>query len=54
MASEGSLEDKISDKQATEWARQIAEVYGALKKDQPLEIEQLVHVAPEECSTLDA
>lgn len=44
----------IGEKQATEWAKQIAAIYGALKKDKPLEIEQLVHVAPEERSTLDA
>lgn len=43
-----------TDKQAREWANQIAKVYGAVKKDNPLEIEQLVHVAPEERATLDA
>lgn len=42
-----------TDKQAREWANQIAKVYGAVKKDNPLEIEQLVHVAPEERATLD-
>lgn len=44
----------ISEKQATEWASQIAKVYGAVKKDDPLEIEQLVHVAPEERGSLNA
>ncbi|SAI67741.1 CRISPR-associated protein Cas7/Cse4/CasC%2C subtype I-E/ECOLI [Bordetella ansorpii] len=44
----------IAQKKATEWASQIAKVYGAVKKDQPLEIEQLVHIAPEERETLDA
>lgn len=44
----------IGEKQATEWAGQIARVYGAVKKDSPLEIEQLVHVAPEERASLDA
>lgn len=44
----------IGEKQAKEWAGQIAKVYGAIKKDKPLEIEQLVHVAPEERATLDA
>ena len=44
----------IGEKQAKEWAGQIAKVYGAVKKDNPLEIEQLVHVAPEERATLDA
>lgn len=43
-----------TDKQAREWAGQIAKVYGAVKKDNPLEIEQLVHVAPEERATLDS
>lgn len=44
----------VGEKQAKEWAGQIAKVYGAVKKDNPLEIEQLVHVAPEERATLDA
>lgn len=44
----------IGGKQAAEWAGQIAKVYGAAKKDDPLEIEQLVHVAPEERASLDA
>lgn len=43
-----------SEKQARDWAGQIAKVYGAVKKDNPLEIEQLVHVAPEERATLDS
>ncbi|MBB3101733.1 type I-E CRISPR-associated protein Cas7/Cse4/CasC [Azomonas macrocytogenes] len=44
----------IGEKQATEWAGQIAKVYGAVKKDNPLEIEQLVHIAPQERASLDA
>ncbi|MCY1291693.1 CRISPR system Cascade subunit CasC [compost metagenome] len=44
----------VSEKQATDWAAQIAKVYGAVKKDNPLEIEQLVHIAPEERASLDA
>jgi CRISPR system Cascade subunit CasC len=44
----------IAEKQATEWASQVAQVYGAVKKDNPLEIEQLVHVAPEERQSLNA
>ena len=43
-----------TEKQAREWAGQIAKVYGAVKKDNPLEIEQLVHVAPEERATLNS
>ncbi len=46
------LEGGIKEKQAQEWAAKIAEVYGAAKKDAPLEIEQLVHIAPEEEKTL--
>lgn len=44
----------VGEKQAREWAGEIAKVYGAAKKDNPLEIEQLVHIAPEERTTLDA
>lgn len=44
----------VAEKQAREWAGQIAKVFGAVKKDNPLEIEQLVHVAPEERTTLNA
>ncbi|NLC36091.1 MAG: type I-E CRISPR-associated protein Cas7/Cse4/CasC [Alcaligenaceae bacterium] len=43
----------IAEKQAAEWAGKIAGVFGAIKKDDPLEIEQLVHVAPEERDSLD-
>lgn len=46
------LEGGIKEKQAQEWAAKIAAVYGAAKKDAPLEIEQLVHIAPEEEKTL--
>lgn len=44
----------VAEKQAREWASQIAQVYGAVKKEAPLDIEQLVHIAPEEWATLDA
>lgn len=44
----------VGEKQAADWAGQIAKVYGAVKKDNPLEIEQLVHIAPEERTSLDA
>lgn len=43
----------VAEKKAKDWAEEIAKEYGALKKDVPLEIEQLVHVAPEERKTLD-
>lgn len=44
----------IPEKQAAAWATDIAKVYGAVKKDKPQEIEQLVHVSGEEKQTLDA
>ena len=44
----------ISDKNARDWAAQIAAVYGAVKKDKAPEIEQLVHISPAERATLDA
>lgn len=44
----------IKEKDAQEWASKIAGVYGAVKKDNPLEIEQLVHIAPEERQSLTA
>jgi CRISPR system Cascade subunit CasC len=43
----------IDEKKATDWASQIAQVYGSVKKDKPLEIEQLVHIAPEERLSLN-
>ncbi|TJZ70708.1 type I-E CRISPR-associated protein Cas7/Cse4/CasC [Chitiniphilus eburneus] len=45
----------IGDKKAREWSEKIAGVYGAVKKekDKELEIEQLVHIAPEERDALD-
>ncbi|AXW61442.1 type I-E CRISPR-associated protein Cas7/Cse4/CasC [Ralstonia solanacearum] len=44
----------VADKQAMEWASQVAQAYGKVKKESPIEIEQLVHVAPEERRTLEA
>jgi CRISPR system Cascade subunit CasC len=43
----------IAEKKAEEWAKKIAAVYGAAKKENPLEIGQLVHVSPEERKSLD-
>jgi CRISPR system Cascade subunit CasC len=43
----------VPEKKAEEWAKKIAAVYGTAKKDSPLEIEQLVHVSPEERKSLD-
>lgn len=43
----------VAEKKAQEWAEEIAKEYGVLKTDVPLEIQQPVHVAPEERKTLD-
>lgn len=43
----------FNEKLADESANKIAAVYGALKKNKPYEIEQLVHVSAEELATLD-
>ncbi|AXE36385.1 type I-E CRISPR-associated protein Cas7/Cse4/CasC [Chromobacterium phragmitis] len=43
----------FSEKLAGDSANEIAKVYGALKKDKPYEIEQLVHVSAEEKASLD-
>lgn len=43
----------VPEKRAEEWAKKIAAVYGAAQKDNPLKIEQLVHVSPEERRSLD-
>jgi CRISPR system Cascade subunit CasC len=47
------LASGIGAKDAREWAKLIAGVYGALKSDS-VEIEQLVHVSPEELTTLNS
>ena len=43
----------VAEKKAEEWAKKVATVYGAAKTETPLEIEQLVHVSPEERKSLD-
>lgn len=49
----------VKEKQAIEWSKSIAGVFGALKKDdkddpmKQLEIEQLVHVSPAEQTAID-
>ena len=43
----------VAEKKAKDWAEEIAKEYGALRKKAPLEIQQPVHVAPEERKTLD-
>lgn len=54
-AFEALVEAGIDEKRAGDWARQIASVYGKLKTDKSkqFEIEQLVHIAPEERTSLD-
>ncbi|OKP00267.1 type I-E CRISPR-associated protein Cas7/Cse4/CasC [Xenorhabdus eapokensis] len=42
------LNGGVKEKQATQWATVIAEVFGKNKKDEPLEIEQLAHISPAE------
>ena len=42
------IEREISDKQAEEWASAIAGLFGKVKKENKLEIEQLAHVSPQE------
>ncbi len=55
QAAEALKQAGVKEKQAEEWASQIAAVYGSVKKEEgkKLEIEQLVHIAPEERSSLD-
>ena len=50
---EALLAAGIKEKQAKEWATEIAGVFGKGKKDS-LEIEQLVHVSPEERQLIDS
>jgi CRISPR system Cascade subunit CasC len=38
----------VKEKDAKDWASSIAAVFGKVKKENPLEIEQLAHVSPEE------
>ncbi|MDC9593916.1 type I-E CRISPR-associated protein Cas7/Cse4/CasC [Xenorhabdus sp. IM139775] len=42
------LNGGVKEKQAAEWAAEIAEVFGKKKKEEPLEIEQLAHISPAE------
>lgn len=48
------LDSGIDEGSAADWSKQIAAIYGKLKteKDKPFEIEQLVHIAPDELVTL--
>ncbi|MBD2783306.1 type I-E CRISPR-associated protein Cas7/Cse4/CasC [Xenorhabdus sp. DI] len=42
------LNGGVKEKQAAEWASNIAGVFGKKKKEDPLEIEQLAHISPAE------
>ena len=42
------LSTGVKDKDAEKWASAIAGVFGKVKKEKPMEIEQLAHVSPEE------
>jgi len=42
------LDKEVKEKDAEKWASTIAGVFGKVKKDKPLEIEQLAHIAPTE------
>lgn len=54
------VEKEVTEKRAASWAKEIASVFGKLKKEsrenplQSLEIEQLAHVSPEELAAIDA
>ena len=48
MAYDALLDAGVKEKQAKAWAGSIADVFGKVKKDNPLEIEQLVHVSETE------
>lgn len=42
------IEAEIKEKDAIKWASTIAAVFGKVKKDNPVEIEQLAHISPTE------
>jgi CRISPR system Cascade subunit CasC len=42
------LEKEVKEKDAKDWASSIANVFGKVKKDNPLDIEQLAHISPVE------
>ncbi len=42
------LDKEVKEKDAEKWASTIAGVFGKVKKDKPVEIEQLAHIAPAE------
>ena len=48
------LDKGIAEKQAGEWSSAIAGAFGKIKKDKPVEIEQLAHVSPDEWNAVTA
>jgi len=47
------IEAEVSEKKAKDWAKLISSQFGKSKKDNELEIEQLVHISPEEQSAIE-
>lgn len=47
------IEKGVTDKKASEYATKIAEVFGKVKSDGSVEIEQLAHFSPEELTSID-
>ncbi|MEZ5478748.1 MAG: type I-E CRISPR-associated protein Cas7/Cse4/CasC [Thiolinea sp.] len=47
-------EQGVDEKKAAKWAESMAAKFGALKSDDKLEIEQLVHISPEEWNAVMA
>lgn len=54
LAFDGMLAAGVPEAKALEWGKAIAAVYGAQRKENPLENETLVHVSPAEKAALDA
>ncbi|MBL4608235.1 MAG: type I-E CRISPR-associated protein Cas7/Cse4/CasC [Pseudomonadales bacterium] len=48
------IDKEVTEKLAAEWSSAIAGAFGKVKKDKPMEIEQLAHVSPEEWSAVMA
>jgi CRISPR system Cascade subunit CasC len=52
-AAQQLIDGGIGEKNAKEWAKAIAGAFGSNKKDNPLEIEQLAHISPNEREAVD-
>jgi CRISPR system Cascade subunit CasC len=53
LAYQQLIDGGIGEKNAKEWAKAIAGAFGSNKKDNPLEIEQLAHISPNEDEAVD-